>query len=145
MAKAKAVERIGANVRGYLACLLDQSGSASYNEQQNRLTLTFNRTGDPRLQADLKAWMGGYGSFSETENQRRGCTIHCKHKHIHYTRRSSRWVITGTRAIMVLYTLQDSMRTWDRFAPAYHRAVDAKSGYPQDVFDEMLAKGWDAP
>lgn len=145
MAKAKVQERIDANVRGYLACLLDQSGSVNYNRAQNRITLTINRAGDPALQRDLKAWMGGWLESSESSSDRRGCTIHCKHKHIHYNTKTYRWVIRGTRAIMVLYTLSESMRTWNRFAETYNTALDAMNGWPQDVFDEMVAKGWDVP
>lgn len=141
----KSPERIDANVRGYLACLLDQNGYASYNSSLKRVTLGINRTRDPQLQSDLRAWMGGWLESRESDGSRRGCTKHCKSKHIHYSTTSYRWVVTGTRALFVLATLEPSLRTWaDKFDYAYHKGLE-RASFPQDVFDEMVAKGWDQP
>lgn len=140
------LERIDSNVRGYLACLLDQNGTASYNASLKRIKLGINRVRDERLREDLRSWMGGWSEIRESDGSRRGCTLHCRSRHIHYSTSSHRWVVTGTRALFVLGTLEPSLRTWnDKFDYAYHKGLENIGGFPQDVFDEMVAKGWDQP
>ena len=130
--KVTTIERLGPNVRGYLACLLDQNGRASYNQSHNRLTLGINGVGDPYLQTDLKSWMGGWVEFSESAGDRRGCVHHCKTKHIHFSRRSYRWVVTGTRALFVLSTLEPSLRTWRaKFAEPYQVGLSTSADSPR--------------
>jgi hypothetical protein len=146
MPKQKTTSRLDANIRGYLACLLDQSGSVYYNRSKNELVLNINRVKDPALHRDLYAWMGGWLVASESDGTRRGCTQHCKHPHIGFSRMSAKWQVTGTRALFVLSTLEPSLRTWnEKFRTAYNEAVANGPAFPEDVFNDMVEKGWDQP
>lgn len=136
------------NIRGYLAGLLDLRGNA-YVRRQGDLVVYVNGVRSLDMQRDLAAWIGG-GHVKETNTQgeRRGCVTHCGHPHIDFKRSSVQYVVTGCRAVVVLYTLEPSMFTWsERFATPYHRATEGKT-FPREnerILVDMGERGWSIP
>lgn len=140
------MSRITPNAFGYLACLLDQKGSASLAKKGWELRLQISGCNDPKLRKDLDAWIGGSEVIREAEGDRRGCTTHCKHPHIHYARSTYVWIVTGTRALILLYNLEPSLRTWDeKFADKYDTSMAYRKDWPKSITKDMAKKGWEIP
>ncbi len=139
------------NARGYIAGLLDLKGNA-YTARDGGLTVYINGVKSSAIQTDLKKWIGG-GTIVETsvEGSRRGCAQHCEHQHFEYTRTSVRYVVTGLRALCVLYSLEGSLFEWQtKFAEPFHEAMQrigeisvTKDG--RKILDNMAARGWEIP
>lgn len=146
---ARRARPLGDNVRGYLAGLFDLKGNA-YTTRDGKFTAYIMGISDPQMQRDVVRWMGG-GSHHETssDGKRRGCTVHCDHPHIEYSRTTFRFTISGYRALCVVHTLEPWMFTWGtKFANAYAEALQYKPtivGFSDKVAADMAEKGWELP
>lgn len=139
---------LDSGVRGYIAGLFDLKGNA-YTTRDGKFTAYIMGVKDPQMQRDLVAWLGG-GSVTESssEGERRGCTVHCDHPHIHYARTTVRFAVSGYRALCVVHTLEPNLFTWgDKFANPYAEALQHKPivGYTDKIAADMAEKGWELP
>lgn len=145
---ARKARPLGDNVRGYLAGMFDLKGNA-YTTRDGRFTAYIMGISDPQMQRDIVRWTGG-GSTTESssEGDRRGCTVHCDQPHVHYTRTTFRYTITGYRALCVVYTLEPSLFRWrEKFANPVAEALARKPivGFTEKLATEMADKGWELP
>lgn len=135
-------------VRGYIAGLFDLKGNA-YTTRDGKFIAYIMGISDPQMQKDIVRWMGG-GSHHETSSDgtRRGCTVHCDHPHIDYSRTTYRFTISGYRALCVVHTLEPSLFTWrSKFANPYAEALQRNDivGFTENLATEMADKGWELP
>lgn len=135
--------------RGYIAGMFDLKGNA-YTAREGGLVAYINGVKDEQLQKDLKRWIGGGTIRIDTyDGDRRGCATHCDSPHFHYTRTSARYVVSGYRALILLYNLEDMMFSWsskfaDPFTEAMQRVEEVsttKDG--MKIAEDMQKRGWD--
>ncbi len=135
--------------RGYIAGLFDLKGNACIAKESG-LIAYINGVKDVQLQKDLKRWIGG-GTIKvdKYDGDRRGCATHCDSQHFHYTRTSVRYIVSGHRALILLYNLESMLFSWDsKFSEPYNRAMQQMEGALSSregmkIADDMQNRGWE--
>lgn len=142
-------------VKGYIAALLDLKGRAYVmapirTRQAPRAHVGIAGVTNLKMARDLSIWIGaGAVQTQSGEFFRKGCSIHCDQPHVHGTRSTSRFTITGWRATIVLYTLEDYLFTWEeKFRGPFLSMLEiepTRNTRRGDIEDQMKGLGWDIP